>query len=268
MTWLKQFFILKPSSVFITLFGIITGLIGYKFNQLPAKLYDSDKIIYSFILGTSTIMGCLKWINFIVGKEIETELKIREIKLEQEFSEKVETKISSFMNDYSRDIECLKKEIDSLDILTQKREEILKSFYHLESAHKTYKYKSKSAKKISNWLAVRENTNILQKVAIDAVKISNFSIDKQYLYEFKKDIKQCIIWLRYSVKDRQAYLYQPERQTSAMIKSSHELLEAYRIAFNAIQKYIHNEFKDDAVIVKEMLEYIINQITAFISIHN
>lgn len=279
MTWLKNFFRLRPSSVFIIVFGISTGILGYTYSRLPAKLYDSDKIIYSFLVGSPVILGCLKWINYIISKEIETEvdilkihlekdLEVRRNKLDKEIDEKLEKKIHTFMDEYSKDIENLKKDIDALDIPPQKREIILKGFYRLKSAHKAYKRKLKSAEKISSWLAVKENTIILQKIAIDAVKISNFSIDKEYLHKFEKDIEECIKWLKYSVKDRQGYLYQSERQTSAMIESSYKLFEAYKIALNAIQKYIHNEFEDDAVIVKEMLEYIINEITAFVSKHN
>lgn len=260
MTWLKFFFRLRPSSVFIVLFGISTGVLGYTYSRLPTKLYDSDKIIYSFLIGSPVILGCLKWINYIVGKEIEAELDTHKTQLDQKFNEKVETKITEFMDQYSEDIGSLKQDIDKLNITPQKRDEIMKRFCNLQLANEKYKSKLKSAEEVAYWLDIKDNQNILQKLAINAICKSNFSINEQYLSEFEKDIKKCIIWLKYSITDREAYLYQPERQTSAMIKFSPDLYRAYKIALIAIKNHIDKEFDNQTELVKEMIEYLINEI--------
>lgn len=249
--------------MFIFIFGILTGTIGYIYKELPEKLYDSDKIIYSSLLGGTAILACLKWINSLVGQEIEAELDLKKTKLygeiDHKVEEKVEEKIINFVYEYSENIKGLKEDIYQLDD-TQDKEKILIRFFKLESAHRIYQYKRKSAQKIANWLSCKENKISLQKVAMNAVSKSKFTINKQHLSYFEKDIQECLKWLRYSISDREAYKYQADRHASAMVKFSVNLSEAYKIALYAIKNHIDEEFNNQTEIVEEMIEYLIKQI--------
>ncbi|MFB2771464.1 hypothetical protein ACE1AT_19575 [Pelatocladus sp. BLCC-F211] len=255
----KEFFMLRPSSVFIIFFGILTGLIGYKYSQISENPSERDKFIWSYIFGSAAItISSIKWIDSIVSKEIEA-------KTNTNLAEKIDQEMNMFKNDYSKDIEDLKKEIDDLEIPYEQRQKIIDKFESIRSANNQFKVRRKADKEIANWLDIRDNKRILIEVAMDSVSNSKCQINDEYIHEIDKNIRHCIIWLRYSVEDGKARKFDPERYASAMIKVSPGIYEPYEIALNAIKEALKEqpkikEFYKKTPNVEKMIQFLIHKI--------
>ncbi|MEH2320540.1 hypothetical protein [Nostoc sp.] len=271
--WWKGFFVLRPSSVFILFFGILTGFIGYEYSHISKNPSEENKIIWYYFGSTAITLGSIKWIDSIVSKEIDaitdtnSEKRIKEIdaKAETDLDNRIEEKMNQFESDYSQELKDLEKDIYKLEITREQRDEIIRKFESIRKPRKKYEARRKVNKEIASWLNYDDNKKKLLEVAMNSVSNSTCQIDEECKDKLNKNINECIIWLRYSVEDGQARKFQPERYASAMIKVSPGTYEAYKIALNAIKETLENqqetkELYKQTSTVKIMIQYLIDQI--------
>ncbi|MEH2024732.1 hypothetical protein [Nostoc sp.] len=257
----KEFFTLRPSSIFILIFGLLTGLIGYKYSQFPENPSDKDKMIWSYFFGSSAItIGSIKWIDSIVSKEIEAKTNIN-------VAEKLKEEMKLFKSDYIQDIEDFNKELGDLNIniSDEQRSRLIHKFESIRTAQKQFNVRREADKKIASWLEIKDNKRILIEVAMDSVSNSKCQINEKYRHELDNNIRQCIIWLRYSVEDGKPRTFEPERYVSAMKKVSFSTSEPYKIALNAIKETLKNqhktkEFYKKTPNVEKMIQFLVDQI--------
>jgi len=256
--WWKEFFVLRPSSIFIVCFGILTGFIGYKYSHISKSPSEENKIIWYYFGSTAITIGSIKWIDSIVSKEIDANT-------EKNLDNRTEQKINQFNSDYTQDLEDLKNYIEGLQIPAEQRQQIIRKFETIRLPLKQYKARSEVNKEIASWLNYTDNKEKLLEVAMNSVSNSKHQINEEYKKELCNNIRQCIIWLKYSVEDAKARTFQPERYTSAMIKVSPGTYEPYKIALNAIKETLENqqetkELYKQTYTVERMIQYLIDQI--------
>lgn len=249
------YFKLRPSLFYISLFGIITFALGWAYNNIPEKLSSAQKQLLSFVGAPAITLGFLAFIHKTVTDEVE---ELSKSKLE----ERISLEMKDYKDRYSKDLQDLKEEILSLEIPDSNRKSVIKKLVSIETADQKFLVRRQTSKDIVKWLSNKDNKLSLLNTAISNAR-SNHDIPHEYEHEFDKDMRECILWLKYSLDYLKACHVDPQRHTSAMMAGMLGGASPYETALNAIKEKIQQQgFSGDTSIVVEMSLHLIKEIKA------
>ncbi|MBW4581418.1 MAG: V-type ATP synthase subunit E [Tildeniella nuda ZEHNDER 1965/U140] len=212
---------LRFSKPFVTLFSIATFGLGFTAGSIPSfllkkELSDVERVLWATVASSATIIGALSGTQRMVSQDIEDAVREASEKIKEESKREAESEIIGSYAKFEREIEKVLETIESSSISADTRDKILEEVRRgLLGFHERYVALMRPSQKVASFLSEENNQASLISDAIEKVK-SSHSLSEKHLPCFTEDLKECIHWLQYCIKDYNLYEVETDRYTSSV----------------------------------------------------